>query len=67
MGKKRVKGEGGIYDEPKHQIGGVWLTLEAKDRLDKAAEALNISRSEVIERLARKGTKWLTASISQNP
>ncbi len=59
MGKKRIKGEGAIHDEQKSQVGGIWLTPTAKDALTGAAAALGISRSELIERLARKGVEWL--------
>ena len=66
MGKKRVKGEGAIHDEQKKQIGGVWLTQTALDNLNTTSEALKISRSELIELLARNGADWLIASVAHN-
>ena len=46
------------YTEGKKQTG-IWLTDDALSSIDTAATALGISRSELIERLGRKGEAWL--------
>ncbi len=51
-GKKRIKGEGVGWDEPKENTS-LFLTPTAKQRLDNMAKSLGISRSELIERIAR--------------
>lgn len=53
MGKKRIKGEAAIYDEVKDRIS-ISLTSTGVLMLDVRAKELNISRSELIERLARQ-------------
>lgn len=52
MGKKRVKGEPALHSEMK-KTRAIVLTDTAIELFDKKAQALNISRSELIEGLAR--------------
>jgi tartrate dehydratase beta subunit/fumarate hydratase class I family protein len=52
MGRKRIKGEGILWDEPKKRVSIV-LTPTAIEGLDKMADSLNISRSELIEMVGR--------------
>lgn len=52
MGQKRIKGEGILWDEPKKRVSIV-LTPTAIEGLDKMAQSLNISRSELIEMVGR--------------
>lgn len=56
--KKGIKGEPAIYSEFKERFN-ISLTPTAKDNFDQAATELGISRSELIERLGRKGKDWL--------
>jgi metal-responsive CopG/Arc/MetJ family transcriptional regulator len=51
-GHRSSKGVGDLYEEPKTRTN-VALTEEALKRLDTRAEAMGISRSELIERFAR--------------
>lgn len=56
---KPKKGQGRTeHGEAKVNVNSS-LTPTAKDNLDTAATAIGISRSELIERLGRKGVKWL--------
>lgn len=51
-GQKSRKGVGEFYDEVKVDTL-LSLTPTARGRLDQQAQAMGISRSEVVERLAR--------------
>jgi hypothetical protein len=53
MGRKRMKGEAAIYDEQK-KATAVALTPTAVLALDVRARELNLSRSELVEKLARQ-------------
>lgn len=53
MGKKRLKGEAAIYDEIK-KTTAIVLTPTAVLALDVRARELNLSRSELVEKLARQ-------------
>ena len=56
---KPQKGQGRTeHGEAKVNVNSS-LTPTAKDNLDTAAASLDISRSELIERLGRKGVEWL--------
>lgn len=57
-GKKPKSGEPLFYEEKKIQAS-IQITPTAKDALTQAATELGISRSELIERLGRKGKDWL--------
>jgi hypothetical protein len=52
MGKKRVKGKPAIHSEIK-VTRAIALTDTAVNRLDKMAKELGLSRSELIEQIAR--------------
>lgn len=47
------------------KVISVGLTEEAIAAFDAAATALNISRSELIERLARRGKDWLEETLGE--
>ncbi len=51
-GHKSTGGVGDIYDEPKERTTLI-LTQTARTFLDERADALGISRSELVERFAR--------------
>jgi group I intron endonuclease len=51
-----------IYEEQKVNVNSS-LTPTARDNYDEAAKHLNISRSELIERLGRKGVVWLVEAV----
>lgn len=51
-GHKSTGGIGDLYDEPKERTTLI-LTQTAKNFLDERADALGISRSELVERFAR--------------
>ena len=53
MGKKRMKGEAALYDEQK-KATAVALTATAVLALDVRARELNLSRSELVEKIARQ-------------
>lgn len=53
MGRKRIKGEAAIHDEIK-KTTAIVLTPTAVLALDSRAEGLNLSRSELVERIARQ-------------
>lgn len=52
MGKKRIRGEGVYRDELK-KTAAIVLTPTAILALDTRAHALGLSRSELVERIAR--------------
>lgn len=52
MGKKRMKGEGVYHDEVKKAVNLV-LTPTGAEGLNAIAKSRNLSRSEVVERIAR--------------
>jgi hypothetical protein len=52
-GKKSQRGQGEIYAEPKDRQVILSMTQTGKACLDKLSEAMNLSRSELIEQLAR--------------
>lgn len=63
--QRRIKGIKGQPNTPLTEYGELkanvkmTLTPTCRDNLDAAATALGISRSELIERLGRKGIAWL--------
>lgn len=63
-GKKRIKGVPVLHDEVK-KTHGMKLTDTAWDAIGEAATALGISRSELIEQLARKGKEWLVEAVAE--
>ena len=52
MAKKRVRGEGVLYDQKKETITAS-LTPTGRDGLDALAKSWNLSRSELLERIGR--------------
>lgn len=52
MAKKRVRGEGVLYDQKKETITAS-LTPTGRDGLDAIAKSWNLSRSELLERIGR--------------
>ncbi len=52
MGQKRLKGEGILWDEPKKRVS-VALTPTAIEGLDRIANEIGVSRSELIEMVGR--------------
>jgi hypothetical protein len=51
-GKKRIKGKGVGWEEPKKSTS-LFLTPTARKKLDDMAESLGLSRSELVEQIAR--------------
>lgn len=51
-GHKSTAGIGDLYETPKSKLN-LTVTEEAKSALDAKAKALGISKSELVERLAR--------------
>jgi hypothetical protein len=62
MGKKRMKGEAALYDEIK-KTTAIALTSTAVLALDVRARELNISRSELVEKLARQEVAMSSENI----
>lgn len=62
MGKKRMKGEAALYDEAK-KATAIALTPTAVLALDVRARELNLSRSELVEKLARQEVEMANEEI----
>jgi len=56
--KKRMKGKGVFYDEPKSETAKLALTPTAKSRLKQLAALNKVSMSEYVER-------WLTGKTEE--
>jgi hypothetical protein len=56
--KFSVSGEGDLYEELKERVN-IAITPTAKNGLDKMADELGISRSELIERVGRGELKGI--------
>lgn len=69
--QRRIKGIKGQPNTPLTEYGELkanvkmTLTPTCRDNLDAAAEALNLSRSELVERLGRKGKAWLINAVKK--
>lgn len=62
-GKKGMRGVPILHDEVK-KTHGLDLTDTAWDAIGEAAKSLGVSRSELVERLGRKGESWLVAALT---
>jgi hypothetical protein len=67
QGNRSQRGRGEIYDEPKTEQVTLLLTRTGRSRLDVLAKSHGLSRSELIEQIARGQFQLVARSWFSNP